>query len=228
MKGVLVIDTAGPVIGVAYRNEHQKEYWSQRIVRGADGVLIPKIAEFASLYDIGWVAVSVGPGAFTGLRVGVASALGFAFATGCPVIPLSSLLIRAAIVREEKTLALLDARKGRVYAQFFDARPLVPIPLGEPQDIDIHDVDFSSSFYAVGEGTARYAQELSEYQAQVPLDACRTPVLEAADIAWEIKEQAIGPEEIQLDYIRPPDAKIPKSVGKVVGIPAQTINKEIE
>ena len=72
MKGVLVIDTAGPVIGVAYRDEHQKECWSQRIVRGADGVLIPKIAEFASQYDIGWVGVSVGPGAFTGLRVGVA------------------------------------------------------------------------------------------------------------------------------------------------------------
>ena len=47
MKGVLVVDTAGPVIGVAYRNDHQQEYWSQRIVRGADGVLIPKMAEFA-------------------------------------------------------------------------------------------------------------------------------------------------------------------------------------
>lgn len=227
MKGVLVIDTAGPVIGVAYRNEHQKEYWSQRIVRGADGVLIPKIAEFSSLYDIGWVAVSVGPGAFTGLRVGVASALGFAFARGCPVIPLSSLEIRAALVREEKTLALLDARKGRVYAQWFDSRSLIPMALGEPKDIDIHDLDFPVAFHAVGEGTARYAQELSTYNAQIPLDACRTPVLEAANIAWERKEQAIGPEEIQLDYIRPPDAKIPKSVGTFVGTPAHTINKEM-
>ncbi|MAA78517.1 MAG: tRNA (adenosine(37)-N6)-threonylcarbamoyltransferase complex dimerization subunit type 1 TsaB, partial [Deltaproteobacteria bacterium] len=169
MKGVLVIDTAGPVIGVAYRDEHQKECWSQRIVRGADGVLIPKIAEFAAQYDIGWVGVSVGPGAFTGLRVGVAAALGFAFAKDCPVIPLSSLQMRAALVREKNTLALLDARKGRVYAQFFDSRPLVPIPLGEAYDIDIDDLEYPDYFYAVGEGTDRYTDALIKYHAQIPL-----------------------------------------------------------
>lgn len=221
MKGVLVIDTAGPVIGVAYRDEHQKECWSQRIVRGADGVLIPKIAEFAAQYDIGWVGVSIGPGAFTGLRVGVASALGFAFAKGCSVIPLSSLEMRAAIVREAKTLALLDARKGRVYAQFFDSRPVIPIPLDEAYDIDINDLEYPEIFHAVGEGTARYTNPLLQRNAQIPLDACRTPVLEAADIAWEKREEAVSPEEVQLDYIRPPDAKIPKTVGQVVGTPAK-------
>lgn len=221
MKGVLVIDTAGPVIGVAYRDDHQKEYWSQRIVRGADGVLIPKIADFAAQYDIGWVGVSVGPGAFTGLRVGVAAALGFAFARGCPVIPLSSLEMRAALVREAKTLALLDARKGRVYAQFFDSRPLIPVPLGQAHDIDINDLDFPVVFHAVGEGTDRYAETLKQYHAQIPLDACRSPVLEAADIAWEKRSSCIAPQEVQLDYIRPPDAKIPKNVGQVVGRPAK-------
>jgi tRNA threonylcarbamoyladenosine biosynthesis protein TsaB len=220
MKGVLVVDTAGPVIGVAYRNDHQQEYWSQRIVRGADGVLIPKIAEFASRYEIGWVGVSVGPGAFTGLRVGVASALGFAFARGCPVIPLSSLQIRAAIVRTEMTLALLDARKGRVYAQFFDTRPVVPIALSEAVDISLDALDVPISFHAVGEGVDRYRKELEELSAEIPLDACRSPGLEAAEIAWELKDTALSPEEVQLNYIRPPDAKIPKSVGMVVGRPA--------
>lgn len=226
MKGVLVIDTAGPVIGVAYRDEHQKECWSQRIVRGADGVLVPKIQEFASQYNIGWVGVSIGPGAFTGLRVGVASALGFAFARGCPVVPLSSLQMRAAIVREERTLALLDARKGRVYAQFFDSRPSIPKATSEAFDISIEEISYPECFYAVGEGALRYSEALAAFGARIPLDASRTPVLEAADIAWESRESAIEPEKVRLDYIRPPDAKIPKNVGQVVGSPAQNTNKE--
>ncbi|MAA80061.1 MAG: hypothetical protein CL916_12470, partial [Deltaproteobacteria bacterium] len=57
--------------------------------------------------------------------------------------------------------------------------------------------------------------------AQIPLDACRTPVLEGANIAWERRNDSILPEEVRLDYIRPPDAKIPKNVGQVVGTPAQ-------
>lgn len=226
MKGVLVVDTAGPVIGVAYRNEHQKEYWSQRIVQGADGVLIPKMAEFARHYDIGWVAVSVGPGAFTGLRVGVASALGFAFSLGCPVIPLSSLQIRAAIVSNEKTLALLDARKNRVYAQFFDSRPRVPKPLGEAMDIDIHTIEYPISFHAVGEGVESYRSELEEQKAYIPLDATRSPVLEAAEIAWELRDTAVTAEYVQLNYIRPPDAIIPKSVGTVIGTPAHKTREQ--
>jgi len=219
MKGVLVIDTAGPVVGVAYRNEHQQEYWEQRIVRGADGVLIPKIADIASRHDIGWVAVSVGPGAFTGLRVGVASALGFAFAKNCKVIPLSSLAIRAAIVRQEHTLAILDARKKRVYAQFFDARSIVPIPLGEALDIAIEDVSCPDEFYVVGEGVTQYGEFLRQKGANIPLDACRSPVLEAAEIAWNIRSTAISPAEVQLNYIRPPDAQVPKNLNNVVGVP---------
>jgi len=81
-------------------------------------------------------------------------------------------------------------------------------------------LDFPIVFHAVGEGTARYSDVLLQQHAQIPLDACRTPVLEAADIAWERRASCISPEKVRLDYIRPPDAKIPKNVGQVVGTPA--------
>ena len=71
MKGVLAIDTAGPVVGLGFYNTIQSSSWEKRIVRGADSFLFPKLSEFAQRYDIGWVAVSTGPGAFTGLRQSV-------------------------------------------------------------------------------------------------------------------------------------------------------------
>ena len=78
MSIVLGIDTAGPVAGAAIVGPGIEKAWSDRIVRGADTVLIPAIADLMDgVSGIDIVAVSVGPGAFTGLRVGVATALVF-------------------------------------------------------------------------------------------------------------------------------------------------------
>ena len=46
MRGVLVIDTAGPVIGIAYGDAHHTEFFEQRAVRGSDGIIAAKLAEF--------------------------------------------------------------------------------------------------------------------------------------------------------------------------------------
>ena len=148
----MVIDTAGPVIGIAYGDAHHTEFFEQRVVRGSDGILVAKLAEFISRYEVTLIGVCVGPGAFTGLRVGVSTALGFALARGIKVVPLSSLQTRALIAQQAVTLAVLDARKSRVYAEFFDASKDIPISLGPARDIDINALVFPPQFYAVGEG----------------------------------------------------------------------------
>ena len=79
---VLGIDTAGPVVGAAVWSERGVRLWSQRITRRANSVLLPAMAELLSDTAVDLVAVSVGPGAFTGLRVGVSAALGVALAWG--------------------------------------------------------------------------------------------------------------------------------------------------
>lgn len=64
------------------------------------------------------VAVGAGPGSFTGLRIGMATAKGIAFAIGRPLWAVSSLaaLAHAALQADETVVAVLDARRGEVYA----------------------------------------------------------------------------------------------------------------
>ena len=120
MTAVLGIDTAGPVVGVALWTPDGEKLWSQRVVRGADTVLIPAISEMLSDVDeLDCVAVTVGPGAFTGLRVGVATALGIAVSRGVPVVPVSSLEARASMERGAHVLALLDVGKCVDFAVLF-------------------------------------------------------------------------------------------------------------
>ncbi|EJN05229.1 tRNA (adenosine(37)-N6)-threonylcarbamoyltransferase complex dimerization subunit type 1 TsaB [Phyllobacterium sp. YR531] len=78
-----------------------------------------------SIREIGKVVTSIGPGSFTGVRVGVATARGLALALRCPAIGISTLQALAfdagEIASGRPVLAVIDARREEIYAQFFDA-----------------------------------------------------------------------------------------------------------
>ena len=91
--------------------------------------LVPMLREVAAeggipLAAVDRFAVTVGPGSFTGIRIGLATARGLALALGRPLIGLSTLEVLAAGVpeaeRDGPILAALDAGRGRLYAQLFD------------------------------------------------------------------------------------------------------------
>ncbi len=71
------------------------------------------------------VAVSVGPGSFTGLRIGVATANALAFANGIPVVETPTLAALAKGAAVENVLALIDAGSGRAYAAYYSDDALV-------------------------------------------------------------------------------------------------------
>ncbi len=75
----------------------------------------------ASPDDVGCVAVSAGPGSFTGLRVGMAAAKGFCFGWGVGIVPVPTLAALASRfpLEGEVVCPILDARKGEVYAALF-------------------------------------------------------------------------------------------------------------
>jgi len=76
-----------------------------------------------TLREVEGFAVSIGPGSFTGLRVGVATAKGLCFGSGRPVAPVPTLAAVAAgaSVYDKPVVALLDAQRGEVYAALYRA-----------------------------------------------------------------------------------------------------------
>lgn len=214
---VLGIDTAGPVVGAAIWSPVRTSMWSMRITRRANSVLLPAVADLIDGVSLDLVAVSVGPGPFTGLRVGVSAALGIALSRSVPVVAISSLMARAALVRQPQTLALLDARKGRVYSGLYDARPDVPVLMGKEQDIALSEALPDAPFCVVGEGAVVFAADIAAAGGQSIPDAQRSPAIEVARLGWLLRDTAMDAGGVALRYLRPPDARPPSSVGQQIG-----------
>jgi tRNA threonylcarbamoyladenosine biosynthesis protein TsaB len=94
------------------------------------------------LEDVDVFAVAVGPGSFTGLRVGIATMQGLAFAGDRPLIGVSALDALAAIARETtidppmRTATWIDAWRGEVYAAVYDgAREVEPVSVEMPEPL---------------------------------------------------------------------------------------------
>jgi tRNA threonylcarbamoyladenosine biosynthesis protein TsaB len=105
--------------------------------------LLPALVELLAeaglpIEAVGYFAVSIGPGSFTGLRVGVSTVKGLAFGTGARVAPVPTLAALAARVgpAEGPIAAVLDARRGEVYGAVYPAaggEPLVGPAVHRPE-----------------------------------------------------------------------------------------------
>tara|TARA_B100000900_G_C20389731_1_gene638065 strand:- start:37 stop:681 length:645 start_codon:yes stop_codon:yes gene_type:complete len=202
-EGVLAIDTAAPVIGVAYYSHYEQVVWEKRVIQGADSYLFPNLVDIIQGRTISAVAVTVGPGSFIGLRMGVSTALGLAVSLDVPIIPLSSLLCRALMLTGPKVLAVLDARKSRVYSQLFSCHNQDPQYLSQPADQPIEKSIPESGYLAIGEGAVRYREKILASGGKIAPDAARSPALEAASYAFRHQELCTPPEQIAMNYLRP-------------------------
>lgn len=127
---LMIIDTAlglctagvfeandGVVRQLGLRSEPMVKGHSERIAGFARDAALEAGVAFADLDRIG---VTIGPGSFTGLRVGLAFAQGLGAALGRPVVGISTLDALAASVGDAMAVAaLIDARRGQVYARFW-------------------------------------------------------------------------------------------------------------
>jgi tRNA threonylcarbamoyladenosine biosynthesis protein TsaB len=128
---VLGIDTALEACSAAILDTERTNGMVSRslpMMRGHAEALMPLIAAVMSAADVEFaeidrIAVTVGPGSFTGLRVGVAAARGIALATGKPAVGLTTLAALAAPFFEDDDsgalLTVVDARHDQVYMQLF-------------------------------------------------------------------------------------------------------------
>jgi tRNA threonylcarbamoyladenosine biosynthesis protein TsaB len=131
---ILGIDTATPylALGIVEDNKvlseirfNAKQTHAQLLVPNIDKIL--KKAELG-LQDLDGIAISIGPGSFTGLRIGLATAKGLCFASGKPLIAVPTLdaLVYFNISATYPLVPLLDAKKNEVYAAVYDAKKDVP------------------------------------------------------------------------------------------------------
>ncbi|MGQ3039309.1 MAG: tRNA (adenosine(37)-N6)-threonylcarbamoyltransferase complex dimerization subunit type 1 TsaB [Brevundimonas sp.] len=127
---VLVVDTAlglctagvfevdgDAVQPLGLRSEAMTKGHSERLA----GLARDAARDAGGFDDIDRIGVTVGPGSFTGLRVGMAFALGLGAALGKPVVGLSTLDALAGASDAPDRAALIDARRGQVYARFWKA-----------------------------------------------------------------------------------------------------------
>lgn len=135
MSLILCIETAEKTCSVALFNSGQLLGFEEIEENNAHSkFLFPLIetllnAHHISLQDLAAVAISGGPGSYTGLRIGCSAAKGICYALNKPMIAMGSLEIMASgymqsnsLNKEDRICVMMDARRMEVFWQFFDAR----------------------------------------------------------------------------------------------------------
>jgi len=241
---VLAIESATDMVGVALVADDGAV--SERIHLGGRAhaeLLAPSIEEVCatsgtSLADIGTIAVDIGPGLFTGLRVGVATAKALAQALGIGVIGVSSLdtLAAAAYTRAEAegavgtVAAVVDARRGEVFAALFrfgvagrgagppdpaSVRDDRPEPLAPEALVEwLVGAAGDGPVTVVGDGAVRYRHLLSVHRGldlRWAEELSAPPPSALGRLARRRLDGGIPPlaaAELVPDYRRPADARI--------------------
>ena len=220
---ILAFDTSLGAVSVAVRWIGPDGQWRLRLAhevreRSHAERLMPMIAEVMREAGLAFsvidrIAVTLGPGSFTGVRVGVAAARGLALALGAPTVGASTLAVMAheadawlGAARRDRLLAVaVDARRSSIYLQLF---PRGHHAAGPPQLCSAHEAARRigvAPAIIVGSGAEAVVRALAaaggQAEAMLPqlLPAARSLALLATDLA------PIDP--LRPLYLRPLDAK---------------------
>ena len=168
----------------------------------------------ATFADVTRIGVGIGPGTFTGLRIGVATARALAQSTGAELAAVSTLdaLAEPAGTAERRVLAVLDARRGEAFVAAYVGGERVAGPAAiAPEELPAFAERAagraaSTPWLAVGDGAIRFRDRLVP-MADVPEDdstlhrVSALAVCRLAKVAPTVDRDALLPE-----YVRPPDA----------------------
>jgi tRNA threonylcarbamoyladenosine biosynthesis protein TsaB len=180
-------------------------------------VLLEQI-ELAATASGGWggvdlIAVGLGPGSFTGIRIAVATARGLALSTGLAAVGICTLdaIGRALAERgdDPACLAVIDARRGEVFSALYSERGerLWEPWVGTPEDLLERLGRLSRPPLAAGSGALRFRPELARHGVEIPEDADpvhRVTARHICALAANGEPGTDGP--LDPIYLRPPDA----------------------
>jgi tRNA threonylcarbamoyladenosine biosynthesis protein TsaB len=148
--------------------------------------------------DLGGIAVGIGPGSFTGIRMAIATARGLSLALGIPVAGVSTL--RALAAGAPGAIPVIDAKRREIFTQV-DGEPAVLAP---------QDLRLDPGTVCVGDGAVRYRDQLTSRGADIPPDDDERHVPRARFHALLARD--FGPADaVQPLYLRVPDAEKAKA-----------------
>jgi tRNA threonylcarbamoyladenosine biosynthesis protein TsaB len=159
--------------------------------------LLPLCREALAQAGIDWpqvdrIGVGVGPGTFTGLRIGVATGRALAQSAGAELAPVSTL--RALAANLDGSFPIIDARRGEAFV----------LVGGEPRTAKPEELrELAGGRVAIGDGALLYADQLE----QVADDPECHHVRGVALCALAAEAAPVGRDELLPDYVRDPDAK---------------------
>lgn len=233
MKRILAIDTSSAWCSVALSADAAAKRLVERhelLGPSASQHLLPWITDLLkqegiSLRDLGVIAVGIGPGAFTGVRLAVAVVQGLALATQLPVAPVASLdaiaasaidhrLLQAMNASKYEFTVAIDARMGEVYWANYSVRKstqaagditVLPERIGDIQLSKPEDVQMGMSQCVFGSAVAQYPayfdQCMSSNQMDGALGVSARGVLRCAQV-MAANQQLIPVDKLEPLYIR--------------------------
>ena len=227
---LLVMDTSGPVCGVAVMEDEKVlcEYTAQN--RNTHSANLMPMAEAALLSagktigEMDAIAAVTGPGSFTGVRIGVATAKGLAHGAGIPCIPVDALeaLSLSAGGFDGVVCPIQDARAGQVYgAAFRDGKRLTADEPLKLEDFLEKILPFGERFLFLGDGAPVHREKILEILgekavfAPAHLNYLRPS---AAGVLALQSEKRTDYLNLQATYLRPPNAQKNKKLLEAMGM----------
>ncbi len=170
------------------------------------------------LASVSGIAVSLGPGLFTGMRVGIATAQMIAHARRLPVVGLNSLDLLAFPARHVRRLicSVVDARRGELFWAFYRSAPggvqrVTEFRVGPPEKLAGEIEAVPDDVLCIGDGAVAHRVLLESTAAEVGSPSMAYPHAHAlVELALPrfIREETQRPEDLRPIYIRKADAKI--------------------
>lgn len=192
----------------------------------------------AALSDVSALAVMRGPGAFTGLRVGLAALMGLSNATGAPLFGATALEVLArATGASTDTWVVQNAYRNEVYTQRFSVASNGDATALTDPAVEAPEAAFArfgaGPLRVVGSGVAHYRSALDDAASRCRVEVSTPSVYAAVDAGWQLAPapaflagelallvsarivRGVAPEPVEPCYIRPSEAELNLKRGKI-------------
>ncbi len=218
---VLAFDSSGGGCSAAVLSgEHVLAHESAAMLRGQAEHLVPMISRVMAAAGIGGaeldlIAVTLGPGAFTGVRIGIATAQGLALATGVPALGIGSFeavaaAVPASLLEGRALLVAIESRREELFLQAFDP---MRTPLGEGALVAAEDWRSTAPAgpqVLAGDGAERLRPALQDRDVVIAPESGAIDPGALARLAAERWQAGFRTERLEPRYLHAPDVTVGK------------------